>query len=115
MVRRAGTTRRGYCGDWLRSCRAAADRMAEEVDEEHLELVEMRLDIDVESLRAYLVANSDFPDGLVQIKQLTRDRATRRTCSQPPTATATWSASNRRVTCLLGHTTWGENTPCSTH
>lgn len=49
--------------------------MAEEVDEEHLELVEMRLDIDVESLRAYLVANSDFPDGPVQIKQFNKGQS----------------------------------------
>ena len=40
----------------------------EEVDEEHLELVEMRLDIDVDALRSYLVANSDFPDGPVEIR-----------------------------------------------
>ena len=49
--------------------------MAEEVDEEHLELVEMRLDIDVESLRAYLVANSEFPDGPVQIKQFNKGQS----------------------------------------
>eukprot|EP01043_Picozoa_sp_COSAG02_P011022 COSAG02_NODE_399_length_23112_cov_1107.712349_23_plen_95_part_00 len=47
----------------------------EEVDEEHLELVEMRLDIDVEALRSYLVANSDFPDGPVQIKQFNKGQS----------------------------------------
>jgi hypothetical protein len=47
----------------------------EEVDEEHLELVEMRLDIDVESLRSYLVANSDFPDGPVEIKQFNKGQS----------------------------------------
>jgi hypothetical protein len=48
---------------------------AEEVDEEHLELVEMRLDIDVDKLRAYLVANSDFPDGAVEIKQFNKGQS----------------------------------------
>ena len=62
---------------------------AEEVDEEHLELVEMRLDIDVDKLRAYLVANSDFPDGAVEIKQFNKASRIRLICSQRPTATAT--------------------------
>ena len=47
----------------------------EEVDEEHLELVEMRLDIDVDALRSYLVANSDFPDGPVEIKQFNKGQS----------------------------------------
>ncbi len=46
-----------------------------EVDEDHLELVEMRLDIDVEALCSYLVANSDFPDGPVEIKQFNKGQS----------------------------------------
>lgn len=35
----------------------------DEIDEEALEIIEVRLEIDLDALHAYLVANSDFPAG----------------------------------------------------
>ena len=37
--------------------------MADAVDYDGLELIDMRLEIDVDTLLDYLRANSDFPDG----------------------------------------------------
>ena len=74
----------------------------EKVDEEQLELVEMRLDIDVESLCAYLVANSDFPDGPVEIKQFNKGQ------SNP---TVREARSRRRSVCTRSRSR-GELTRC---
>jgi hypothetical protein len=49
----------------------------EKVDEAHLELVDMRLEIDVEKLTNYLVDNSEgvFPAGPVAIKQFNKGQS----------------------------------------
>ena len=70
----------------------------EEVDEEHLELVEMRLDVDVESLRSYLVANSDFPDGPVEIKQFNKGQSNPTVRVQSPSLAQRGKDSSRMLT-----------------
>ena len=48
---------------------------ADEVDFEGLELIDIRLEIDVDTLLAYLVAHSDFPTGPAEVKQFNKGQS----------------------------------------
>ena len=47
--------------------------MTDDVDFEGLELIEMRLPIDVDKLLKYLEANSNFPAGSARVLQFNND------------------------------------------
>ena len=45
------------------------------IDFEGLELIDIRLDIDVDRLLSYLIANSDFPTGPAEVKQFNKGQS----------------------------------------